>query len=240
MAKQALSIRFFWGPRRQSRRSCADRISRFIVSLQDIAPIFRANWFLAGEQPDDPRNRPVKLSKVSLDSVLKKGTFKTDPAIGHPRVPIRDLGFSVWLASDGYQRVLLQVHCGAYTKFVHNSLNLSMPDTGVAGNQVFRVSALTELFRQVIDCWDPDVGQVWSVQLSDAIEEQPGDLQAGWLTYVAHRVKQLPKLDKRFHKVRVRNVGEIVMATKQRFNIDNPYHVNRVKSLARILNEKSD
>ncbi len=227
------------GPRRESRRTCADRLLKFLKRLRHIDPVFKSNWFGAGERPEDPRNKPVVLDSAALDSVLKKGIHKTDYVPGSLPTPIRDLGFSVCLVSDGYHRVSLWIQCGGHTKLVDNSIIIQLPNSGVAGGRVFSIPTLTRIFDLIVHCWNPDVGQVWSSQMSDAIGESNDDLQVGWLTYVASRTIALPTLDSRFQRVPIGRVGHVFVATKQRFNVDHENHVARLKHLSSVLKTKS-
>lgn len=214
-----------------SRTKCAGLLLSYLQSLSRFDAVFDRQWLTSARTSE-----PIELNHRSIDALLKKGIHKTDFYPGHPPEPIRELGFSATLYSDGYSRASLQAHCGAYTPHVRNSLILSLPNATADGKRIFHPKSLVRLIEMSTDVWDPDTGQVWSHQLSEKIGETINDFQVGWMTYVASRLGPLPELDNRFDVHPIKDLGSIVVATSQRFNINNKHHVMRVSEVAKAFN----
>jgi len=228
MVKEAHIVRFFWGPRREEAGQVAKRLRRSLKGLLELDPVF-GQWYPVGKNPD----RPVPLDLETLEALCRKGISREEVP---PFKPMEDLGFAVNLLTGGSWILRLRVHGGVATPYLPNSLIMDLPPTGVVGKRVYRVEPLIALCRLVVQCWDPEVGQIWSAKLSKALDVPEEGIDVGWLTYIAKRRMRLPVLDKAIEVIPIARAGHLIVSTRQRFSADNADHLARATRIAAALN----
>jgi hypothetical protein len=113
---------------------------------------------------------------------------------------------------------------------------MDLPSGDATGRRVLRTKVLADLLQITVKCWDPDVGQVWSHELSDALEIPDDGIDVGWLTYVANRIRRIPSLSSPIRILSVAELGKIVLATHQPFCTQDHEHLQAAKSIAVALN----
>jgi hypothetical protein len=231
MVTEAHFVRFFWGPRREEAGQVAKRLRRYLKGLLELDPVFD-QWYPMGKNPD----KPVPLDLGTLEALCRKGISREEVP---PFKPIDDLGFSVSLLTGGSWMLHLGVHGGVVTPYVQNSVIMDLPRTGVVGKRICRAEPLIALCRLVVQCWDPEVGQIWSTALAEALEIPEDGIDVGWLTYVAKRRMRLPELDRAIEVIPLARAGHLVLATRQRFSAENANHLARAARIAAALNPAS-
>lgn len=231
MVTEAHVVRFFWGPRGEEAGQVAKRLHRYLKGLLELDPVFD-KWYPVGKIPD----KPVPLDLGTLEALCRKGISREEVP---PFKPMDDLGFAVSLLTGGSWMLSLRVHGGVATPYVPNSLIMDLPPTGVIGKRVYRAELLIALCRLVVQCWDPDVGQIWSARLSEALDVPDGGIDVGWLTYLARRRMCLPELDRTIEVIPIARAGHLIVSTRQRFSVDNANHLARATRIAAALNGAS-
>jgi hypothetical protein len=235
MSDEGFILRFFWGPRTETSGQCADRLYEFLAGLATLDPVFSTKWYAIGKDQNNPRHRPIILNQADLQACCERGTFWTEVA---PLRRIEGLGFSVDIFTAGYWMLPLSVHCGCCSEYIDNSVVMHLPNSGVAGRRMHRAGFLTRLSQLLVKCWEPDVGQVWSTKLRDALALPADAVEVGWITYVANRVRQPPRFPKEILVVPVEGLGHLFVATRQRFFTENESHLNRARLVAGALNQE--
>ncbi len=228
MVMEAHFVRFFWGPRREEPGQVAKRLQRFLEGLLEIDPVFD-QWYPVGKRADET----VPLELGALEALCRKGINREEVP---PFKPIDDLGFSVSLLTGGSWTLHLGVHGGVVTPYVQNSVIMDLPPTGVVGKRICRAEPLIALCRLVVQCWDPEVGQIWSTALGETLNVPEDGIDVGWLTYVAKRRMRMPQLDRTIEVIPIGRAGHLVVATRQRFSAENANHLARAARIAAALN----
>jgi hypothetical protein len=231
MVMEVHTVRFFWGPRREEAGQVAKRLLRYLKGLLELDPVFD-QWYPVGKNPD----RSVPLDLGTLEALCRKGISRGEIP---PFKLMEDLGFAVNLLTGGSWMLWLRVHGGVATPYVPNSLIMDLPPTGVVGRRVHRVPPLIALCRLVVQCWGPEVGQIWSAKLSEVLDVPEGGIDVGWLTYIARQRMRLPELDKAIEVIPIARAGHLIVSTRQRFSTDNANHLVRATRIAAALNGAS-
>jgi hypothetical protein len=228
MVMGAHTVRFSWGPRREEAGQVAKRLLRFLEGLSEIDPVFD-QWYPVGKRAD----QTVPLELGALEALCRKGINREEVP---PFKPIDDLGFSVSLLTGGSRMLHLGVHAGVVTPYVQNSVIMDLPPTGVVGKRICRAEPLIALCHLVVQCWDPEVGQIWSTALGETLDVPEDGIDVGWLTYVAKRRMRRPELDRAIEVIPIARAGHLVVATRQRFSAENANHLARAARIAAALN----
>jgi len=137
----------YWPARKESRRECAERITRFLLSIQDHAAF--ARWI--------PKTRsrksvsvPLEITVDAIEQRLKTNNRDTDGTA------IQELGFnlSIWNGSDEAS-ASFSVTCGAFSNFVKNSAVLYLPPQPSPIDAASR-TVLRSFLEKSVAAWDPE------------------------------------------------------------------------------------
>jgi hypothetical protein len=174
-----LLLAFYWGPRREASRYCAQRLSASIVAMRSLEPEALAQWFTTGRTRQDVR--PLETDASSLSSYLEA----TDG---------NGLGFHFNIVSlpggslESEQYVRLSGHVGSYENIAGTVANaLVLEIQGETGEQERRWLRLApELAIALAESWQPDWGYAGPGALRRQQEASgfSGPF-AGYLTYLS-------------------------------------------------------
>lgn len=144
----------YWGPRRESRQSCADRISALLHALetQDGA---LSTWF------KKVASRKAALVSLPIDADRIGPVLKTSRRdVGHDVIPELGFRFTAWTGPQSASPATLAATCGAHDRTVVNHVVLSFSR---------EASPAPDLLRQIlaasVKAFDPDDGVVSSSEL---------------------------------------------------------------------------
>src|SRR5271166_4086302 len=91
MPAEGFCLRFFWGPRRESARKCAERLASFLPRLAKIDPIFR-DWAVSRRRSGRTAEEIGIRNVAQLEKLFKLGVNREEV---YPYRPIRSLGYSM-------------------------------------------------------------------------------------------------------------------------------------------------
>ncbi len=171
----------YWGCRRESSSSCAQRLLRCLLELGTIDPVL-GSWFLRGESRTSA-NTPVALSAADLEVLFERGSNRNDVDGG----VIDELGFSVGLWNRARPAIGLSAHAGSFSKVpgLLNSfvLNVAGPDDGA--DALYERKLATAVFEAIIRAWEPHWATWRTYEWAVAQSPAPREPVVGWLTYLS-------------------------------------------------------
>lgn len=231
MPTESFLLRFFWGPREEGPESMAARLCRFLNRLGRLDPLFKS-W--QQYQKSSGEMKPIPRTKRDLSVLCAKGIMRSNIP---PYPPMPGGGcFTVNIDTKATWVLPLRVFCGCTSENLWNSVILYLPVAGEECQRICNVSVLEELVRATVDCWDPDVGQIWSSELADSLIVPMDGIEIGWLTYVSKRKMRVPDLPASIRVSPVGQAGTLIVATEDLFSTNNPEHHKRAISIATALN----
>ena len=174
----------YWGPRGESVDQCAERLSRLLVSLGEIDPRL-GSWFKTGGSRKAALKRPVDPSIDALQELLLAGRLRRD---NEARSVMSELGFRAGLWNGQDVEVGLSVRCGspaAISGMTSNTLVMQLPLAEGEALALYRREVALEVLRSVVTAWQPSWCTWTNDSLRSAQNAQPGEVVAGWATYLA-------------------------------------------------------
>ncbi|WP_375754394.1 immunity 52 family protein [Corallococcus exercitus] len=224
----------YWGPRRESPESCAQRAAVFLNQLAACDPLL-ANWNKIPKPRGKGRKTPLMPPDLpALTEAFRRGVNREPggPAIEH-------LGLMVSAYNDGLPKELVSVDmtCGSYAQ--NSSANvcvLSLPSKGESAERLLTASVLTDVTRSMALAWEPD----WAVALSHAHRDlQDGEDKAdpwlGWVTYLPSQRGTVPPLPAPVRIEPVEDRGTLIILTPERFTVANPEHLALARQVRELL-----
>lgn len=181
---EAFYLGAYWGPRGEPVDQCAARLSRLLVSLGEVDPRL-ASWFKTGGSRKAALKRPVDSSVGTLQELLMVGRPRRDD---DARSVMSELGFQVGLWNGQDVEVGLSVRCGspaAIPGMTSNTLVMQLPPAEGDALALYRREIALAVLRSVVTAWEPSWCTWTSDSLRSAQDVQPGEVVAGWATYVA-------------------------------------------------------
>jgi hypothetical protein len=216
----------YWGARRESAKSCAERICNYLFELGKIDSRL-SRWFMVGQSRRGALRKEIHADVSLIQDILERGR--------NPRLPPslqESLGFTLSLwngASSDDQAVSILFRCGIFAKNVGNSAVLSLP------TNCQRLSNFESARRQItalVRHFSPDWGLVSSqtiAQLSSSLGA--GTPRAGWLTYLRDRPRQGP-ISSSFELELLDAAGILVITNRKEFCGTNQSNVASVVEVA--------
>ena len=122
-------LRAYWGTRRESAESCAERLYRFFEAIKTSDDVF-AKWYHRGRSRKEALQKPIRTGDMAeIISLVEAGRNRYD--VG--KQPIDDLGFGVGIWNGGNEPgrdITLSVRCGLYseTPGLGNIVTLHFPE----------------------------------------------------------------------------------------------------------------
>jgi len=239
---EELYLGAYWGPRKESARSCAGRALRFLNGLAECETLF-ACWYQTGRSRKEALSRKVIITEECLEELFLKGVNRRDS----DKSVIEDLGYLVFLWTEHEQReaVNLSFTCSCWFPEIPNSCVLTFPSQGESRGRLLQASMAERLLRLAVECWEPDWGTVCSHELRDAMLTPLDGIQVGWLTYVSSGRRTVPAMAPPSKVIAIDNRGWLIVTTEEQFSSSNPAHVEQARRIvaalrrARIISRKS-
>jgi len=222
----------YWGPRQEDAQACAQRLAHMVRLLEPIDPLF-ARWFKSAKTLKESLKRPLDTDLEGLRKYVQRAMMKDDR-----RLPMPDLGFSVWLwnGGSGGDDAWFDSLCGGYWERANNRCVLRAPEEGAIGGRVLATVFQTDVLRAMTTAWDPDWGVAISNKHRDIIEKKCPDVLVGWVTYLSRRLGHVPPLPAPVRIEPVGELGTLIILTPERFTASNPEHLE----LAERVRERLD
>jgi hypothetical protein len=148
-----------------------------------------------------------------------------------PREPWPELGYSVaaWNGLDPPYGASLSVRPGRYSgsRAFPNSVELEFDQVTPANADLMSAAALKPALLSVVSAWEPDHGNVVCWDYLDRLfgERHWPPLRGGWMTYLAPQYASLITPPPAAIVEPVPGGGLLLLATEERFSMDNPAHL---------------
>ena len=224
-----MTLRTFWGPRRESVDECADRLLPFMEELARCDEAF-THWYQLGRSRRDALKRRVDFhDRERLVGLLKKGRHRGDDT----HEVIEDLGFrvSVWNGGEPDKEVSLSVCCGSYTEVVGLSPNNAAirfpknPDKLADPEHASRVLAV------VAKHWSPDRGKILSSEYKDVGGSKKWLAVAGMI-YSPRHIASVPAPSTVTH---LENGGSIIVIQPSPPEVDDLEAIERARQIEQLV-----
>jgi hypothetical protein len=196
----------YWGNRKESPSSCAQRLHQLLIHLRSCHREF-SHWYRTGKSRRDAASRAVFISRDYLETMF------IDPVSAEIESEVdRRLGHSLLLWSRPYlndlEKSLLRVSCGGYASTVRvqvpNSCVLSIPAASTYIGEVLARDTAINLLLALLEAWNP----IWATLIQDSyrstINRPPHTPVVGELTYLSIHPRHIPRLPS---TVSVRQIG---------------------------------
>jgi hypothetical protein len=221
-------VEAYWQPRPASTRDCAVRFAAMLDGLAKLHAAFtcwnKKAWSRAAA------NRPAWSMPTDVDelaAVLEKGRVYKDK----PRQLWPEMGYrvSAWNGRDGTSGASLSVNAGAYSNHPRfpNTVDLVLKAAGPDNAALICAGVLKPALVSLATAWEPDYGVVasWDYYRRLFGDRHWPPFRSGWMTYLA------PQYASRIAPPPMAIVeplpggGLLLLATEERFSIDNPAHL---------------
>jgi hypothetical protein len=229
----------YWGSRREDAAACAQRLRRMLIELPTIHPVFASVWHQSGTEAEIPlfNSEPPELAEVR--KVVEAGVSIAD-GVDEPRP---EWGYNVfaWCGVRGGCSVSLTMSAGCGTvsglRRYMNTVHLT-PFVKEASDAVLQSFECTRaMLRIIAAAWEPDYASVYFGDYWDHLKTSPGhwpEVRSGWMTYLsadyARRIVAPAAA-----RVELAPGGMVLLATKERFSMDNPAHVAAADAIQAAL-----
>ena len=208
-------IKTNWGERKEDQNSIAERLRRFLDMIGDIDETLRP-WVLGG-------NSAIPYRSVGCDLVE---IIRRDIKYGEDGKIELDAGYSVlgW-SEDQRQRYSLRGSVGGVYRYpIWNAMTFET-HAGVAVNETIATYVLMkQVTLAVIACWEPALCFTRSSAL-DPDTANEGAFAKAWMTYVTPINAASVDLVGIPFSERTPDGGQLLSATNQTFDADNPAHI---------------
>ncbi|HEY1361001.1 MAG TPA: Imm52 family immunity protein [Xanthobacteraceae bacterium] len=148
-----------------------------------------------------------------------------------PREPWAEMGYSVsaWNGLDPPNGVSLSIESGAYTRNrpFPNSAGLNFDPVSPDNADLMTITALKPALLSIVAAWEPDRGNVvcWSYWQRLFGDRHYPPFRSGWMTYLAPQYASRITPPPEAIAERVAGGGLLLLATEERFSMDNPEHL---------------
>ncbi|MBV9861865.1 MAG: immunity 52 family protein [Alphaproteobacteria bacterium] len=228
MTAEPFRIEADWRSRPQSTRDCAVRLAGMLEGLASAHPAFarwnKQAWSRAAA------DRPAWAMPPDIDeltAVFEKGRQYKDA----PREVWPEMGYSVsaWNGLDGSRGASLTVRPGSYANFspFPNTIDVALKPANAGNADLVNSDILKPALLSMVTAWEPDCGGVicW-----DYCQRSFGDRHwplffSGWMTYLAPHHARLITPPPAAIVEPVPGGGLLLLATEDRFSMDNPAHL---------------
>lgn len=174
----------YWGPRAEPVDACAERLAGFLTDLAQISPLL-GSWFKTASSRKAALKRPIEPTTEQLRALLQAGQARRDD---DARSVMSELGFAADLWNGQDILVGLRVRCGAPAAIqgmTSNTLVMQLPAAEGDAVTLYQRQVALAVIRAVVTAWQPSWSTWTSHRLRKVQEPQPGEVVAGWATYVA-------------------------------------------------------
>lgn len=175
-------IRAYWEARRETADECANRLLHFLMRIGGRTAVI-ATWYETARSRRKATEKTVSPSKDALLSLLQRGQNREDVT----GKVIEDLGFhvSLWNGRSGREISGLSITCGLYSDVVGVGSNCVLIELPEELGELANGEVMAELFRDVIECWDPQRASVCSELAVDNRTFDANCPFVDWMVYVS-------------------------------------------------------
>ena len=161
----------YWGPRAQPEDDAAAAAERTLRALAAADPSL-ARWYETADSAEEALSLAVEPTVERLRELLRENRDDDGDVM-------ESLGRRLTLWNGEEPGASLSVHAGGTSSWVPNNAVLTLPERTPA------LDAVAErALRALVDIWRPDRGVVIGDELFDMQEDEPGEIDAGWITYL--------------------------------------------------------
>jgi hypothetical protein len=228
MTGEVNHVEAYWAPRAESTHDCAVRLARMLEGLTKAHSAFalwnkKANSRAAANKP--AWAMPPNIEE--LTKVFERGRQYKDL----PRVPWPEIGYRVvaWNGRDPPYGASLSVWPGSYgtSRSLPNRVDLSLKRAGSDNTDLINAAVLKPALLSVATAWEPDYAVVvpWTYWPQVFGDSGYPKLRSGWMTYLAPRYATRLVPPPAAIVESVPNGGTLLVATEERFDMENPAHL---------------
>jgi hypothetical protein len=238
MTTEVFWVEGYWQSRPESTRACGARLAVMLNGLARAHPAF-AQWYRKAKTRA-AANRPAWGMPPDIDeltAVFEKGRRYKDV----PRVPWPEMGYSVsaWNGRERPYAASLTIRPGGYrasTPFP-NTADVRLNPSGADNADLTASAVLKPALLSLAEAWEPDYGVVvcWEYWPRTFDDRGYPLFRSGWMTYLAapyaSRVTPPPEAIVE----RVAGGGMLLLATEERFSMDNAAHLAAADAIQAAL-----
>jgi hypothetical protein len=228
MSFNRYNLHVHWQARPEGTRSCAIRLSQMLSDLAEAHAAF-AHWNRKA-MSRATANKPAWKMPPDIDELTqlfekgrryKDATGELWPEMGYT--------VSAWNGLDPPYGASLAFRPGHYGDWIPlpNRVELDLAPVASDNASLMNAPLLKRAPVGMATAWEPDYGNVvpttyWARSFGD--DPYPG-LRSGWMTYLAPRYATRITLPPAVIVEPVAGGGMLLLATEQRFDMDNPAHL---------------
>lgn len=228
----------YWRPRAESTHDCAVRLARTLDGLSKAHSAFSC-WnrqaYSRAAAYKSAWTMPPDVDE--LTAVFEKGRQYKD----RPRIPWPEMGYSVsaWNGRDRPYGATLSARPGGYgpSRSLPNTVDLGLKRAGPDNTDLICTAVLKPALLSVATAWEPDYAVVvpWTYWPQVFGDGGYPTLRSGWMTYLApkYAVRIIPPPSAIVEPVS--NGGLLLLATEERFDMDNPAHLAAAAAVQKAL-----
>jgi hypothetical protein len=225
----------YWMARQEDVGACAERLLRCLNGLRAVSPIF-ASWLVIR----GGTREQLVATPQALRDLLLAGRNRADFA---PHKVIKELGYSADLVTSPspQEQLAFRVVCGMHASdpALINHCLLKFAAKGDLSYDAIPLELKIEALTVLVESWNPDWAALRSRSLSKAVQSARGkavEPYFGWISYVAQRLGTLPEsIQKNFYHRALPGSGELIYATKEKFDEQDPQSLRAAFDLYSLL-----
>ncbi len=172
----------FWGPRKESRQACAERMLRYLEVLKDYDGL--GQWFLLGRTREEA-NTPLDTTFEGIMNQYR--ALEPDTPDG-----VTSYSFNVWNGDDE-KSASMYASCGETSEWVKNMITLELPWMPWPPDAT-QLKLFEELTAKTAEVWEVEIGGVTSEKFKEFVGEEIPLQQGGkgLVTYHAGKIEIHP------------------------------------------------
>lgn len=230
--KEDFYVRGCWGPREESLKQCAHRVSTFVRKLGELTPVFK-KWY----EFEAPKARPIGTSQAAIADLLSASVSKTD--VGDRTISEAGFEINLWNRRDDEARTSLNICCGIYSPWISNMCFLQPEFLGRVTIGIPGFDILIQLVKLIVRTWDPDDVVVTSRLTRERLPRVWDGPDIGWITYLSDRYGEVAALPKVSRCERIDNAGTLIVVTEPLFSCDSDEDLGRLRDAQTRLKMES-